>query len=81
MSYLTDRLMKSLTAFVEGLDAADPGWTTKWRDDHEKYLAGHWLKQPGGDSWSLPVSVVGGIKNGLRRDSPDVAKYMDEGGR
>ena len=73
--------MTSLTTFVEGLDTADPAWTKNWKDNHEKYLTGHWLKQPGGDSWSLPVSIVGGIKNGLRRDSPEATKLMNEAGR
>lgn len=39
-----------------------------WKEEFPIYAAGHFWKRPGGDSWSLPLSVVGGIKGGLRAD-------------
>ena len=58
---------------MENLDAGDANWTSHWKEHHQDYLAGHWFRKPGGDSWTLPIDIVAGIKSkGLRADDPSV---------
>lgn len=68
--WMAERVLDSLAVFVEQLDlGAEPAWTEVWKNHSEDYLKGHWLRRPGGDSWSLPKSIVGEIKHsGLRAD-------------
>jgi hypothetical protein len=40
-----------------------------WKQEFLTYAKGHFWKRPGGDSWTLPIAVVGGIKSGLRADA------------
>jgi hypothetical protein len=78
MTYLKSRMVDSLAEFVRRLDLQDKTWTQQWRDKHDKYMVGHWMRQPGSNSWSLPVSIVGGIKGGLRADDPNVSTIWNQ---
>jgi hypothetical protein len=81
MKHLSERILQGITTFIERLDYEDGSWTRQWRDGSNAYLAGHWLRQPGSDSYSLPVPVITGIKNGLRADDPKAKKLTDQPGR
>jgi hypothetical protein len=81
MKHLSERILQGVTTFIERLDYEDESWTRQWRNESDAYLAGHWLRQPGGDSWTLPVSIVAGIKDGLRADDPKAMELADQPGR
>jgi len=71
--YMTNRFLESLKTLIERLDMQNPSWTQLWEQKREDYLKGHWLRQAGSDSWSLPKKIVGEIKHsGLRADDPRV---------
>ncbi len=71
--YMTERFAQSLKSLVERLDIKDGNWAEHWKENKDEYLKGHWMRQPGGDSWTIPKSVVEAIKgSGLRADDPKV---------
>ena len=75
---MAERFLQSLMTFVECLDLQDKSWTRQWMQEGKEYLKGHWLRQPGGNSWTLPKPIVAEIKHsGIRADDARVEELWN----